>query len=344
MGIQDRKNEHLNLFKAFDLSHTEKTNGFEMWDWVHSETRDISLDEIDPSVSFLGYDLSFPFMIAAISGGTDEGNRLNQELAEIAESERIPMGTGSIRCVINKPDLAKAFYEIRDIAPDVPLIANIGIAQILAEESRKEILRFMKESRYDALAVHFNKIQEMIQKDGDRDFKGIMAGLKALADSADFPLITKGVGHGFSREDIHYLCETGIRFIDTGGAGGTSWAKAERFRNGDTSVRNPVDSMGISTAECLQTVLSVCPAMYPIAGGGIHDGYDTAKALALGARLVSAASSVYKAWLNNGKSGVSNHIRTRKNILKQIMFLTGFRNMETFRGNPKLLRRINDRF
>jgi len=342
MGIQERKDEHLKLFKAFDLSDTHKSNGFEAWDWIPNETADISLDEIDTVVSFLGYKLSYPFMIAAISGGTDEGNRLNMDLADVAESEKIPLGTGSVRCALDRPEQTKFFYRLRDAAPNVPLVANIGIAQMRTDEARNKIYRFMKESRYDALAIHFNKIQEIIQKDGDRDFKGIRDGLKALADTADFTLIAKGVGHGFSHGDILSLFKAGIRFIDTGGAGGTSWAKVERFRNGNTCPYNPFDSWGIPTAECLRTVLNTCPAMYPIAGGGINDGFDMAKALALGCELVSAATSVYKTWLDKGKEGVKHHIQERKTILEQIMFLTGCRKMGEFRGNPTILRRRND--
>lgn len=342
MGIQDRKNDHLNLFKVNDVFHNEKTNGFEVWEWIPNETAGISFHEVNPVTSFLGYTLSFPFMIAALTGGTHEGNSLNDELAEIAEGEKIPFGTGSVRCALEKPEQAKAFYKLRDIAPSVPLIANIGIAQIRSKETRSNLMLFMKESRFDALAIHFNKIQEMIQEEGDRNFSGIMDGLKDLADTADFPLIAKGVGHGFSRRDIQNLYEAGIRFIDTGGAGGTSWAKAERFRNGDMSSSNPFDTWGISTAECLLTILNDYPGIFTIAGGGINDGFDTAKALALGAGLVSSAASVYKVWLSEGKTGTVNHILSRKNILKQIMFLTGCRDINTFQRNPEILRRKND--
>lgn len=332
----------MTLFKLFDLSMSDKTNGLDAWEFIPDETTGISYDDVNPAVSFLGYNLSFPFMIAAISGGTDEGNRLNHDLADIAEDEKISLGIGSVRCALDRPDQAKAFYRLRDTAPDVPLIANIGIAQIQTEETRKKIHRFMKESRYDALSVHFNKIQEMIQKEGDHDFREITDGLKIMSDSADYTLIAKGVGHGFSKKDIQHLYETGIRFIDTGGAGGTSWVKAERFRNGDRSPSNPLDSWGISTAECLLMVLDTCPALYTIAGGGINDGYDTAKALALGARLVSASASVYRAWTENGKTGTINHIQSRKSILKQIMFLTGCKDMDVFRGNREIRRHKND--
>jgi isopentenyl-diphosphate Delta-isomerase len=342
MGTEERKNEHLELFKQFDLSVRKKTNGFENWDWIPDETAEVDFNAIRTDTSFLGYSLSFPFMIAALSGGSEKGNTLNEDLAGIAEAEKIPLGTGSVRSALENPDHSRFFYRLRDLAPSVPLLVNIGIGQIRDKSIRKNVLNLIQIGRFDALVIHFNKIQELIQPEGNKNFTGITAAMSQLVETAGIPVIAKQVGHGFSRKDIRIIRDTGIRFMDLGGAGGSSWSRAERIRNGDTAEDDPFDEWGISTAESLVSALDTCPDMYCIAGGGIKTGHDLAKGLALGARLTSSANAVYQAYIHGGQVEVVKFLRKSRLILKEIMFLTGCTSIDTFRGNPYILRRIND--
>jgi len=342
MSTRERKDEHLELFKRFDLSVTGSTNGFENWDWVPAETAGIQYDRVDTSLSFLGYSISFPLMIAAISGGSEEGNKLNEALAECAEIEKIPLGIGSVRSFLENHEGLSVLQQLRKIAPDIPLISNIGITQLRDPHLRKKLPALTRDGQFDAIAVHFNKIQELIQPEGDTDFTGITDALSCLIEESDIPIIAKQVGHGFSGNDIRQLWQTGIRFLDLGGRGGTSWAKAERLRKGDVTEKDPFDTWGLSTAHCLKTALEICPGMFCIAGGGIHTGHDVAKGIALGARLCSSANTVYQAYHKNGREGILNTLRHMRTVLKQIMYLTGCSTLTTFRNNPNILRQNRD--
>lgn len=342
MGTQERKDEHLALFKQFDLSVPESTNGFEKWEWIPAETAELHFDAINPSLSFLGYSISFPLMIAALSGGSDEGNTLNKALAECAEMERIPLGIGSVRSFLENYTGLSVLQSLRKIAPNIPLITNIGIAQLKDPHIRKKIVTLTHDGQFDAIAIHFNKIQELIQPEGDTDFTGMMDALSMLVEESDIPIIAKQVGHGFSGNDIRKLWQVGIRYVDLGGRGGTSWARAERFRKGDLTEKDPFDAWGPTTAYCLKTALEQCPGMLCIAGGGIHTGHDVAKGIALGARLCSTANSIYQAYLKNGREGILNTLRDMRIVLKQIMFLTGCSTYTTFHNNPTILRQSRD--
>jgi len=342
MGTKERKDEHLALFKQFDLTVSGSTNGFEEWDWIPAETAELRFGAIDPSLSFLGYTISFPLMIAALSGGSDEGNTLNEALAECAEIERIPLGIGSVRSFLENHTGLSVLQDLRNIAPHIPLITNIGIAQLRDPHIRNEIVTLTLDGQFDAIAVHFNKIQELIQPEGDTDFTGIMDALSTLVEKSDIPIIAKQVGHGFSGNDIRQLWQAGIRYVDLGGRGGTSWARTERFRKGDHIEKDLFDVWGLTTAHCLKTALEQCPGMLCIAGGGIHSGHDVAKGIALGARLCSTANTIYQAYLKNGKEGILKTLRNMRTILKQIMFLTGCPTYTTFHNNPTILRQSRD--
>lgn len=342
METETRKDEHLGLFKQLDLSITEKTSGFERWDWIPAETADIDFDSINTETSFLAYPLSFPFMITAISGGSKEGDHLNEILASCAETEKIPLATGSVRSLLEKGTGFRTIKQLRDRAPHIPLITNIGIAQTRDRYIRKSFLSLTRDGNFDAVAVHFNKIQELIQPEGDKNFTGIMEALSQLAEEAGIPVIVKQVGHGFSQEDFLSLWEAGIRFLDVSGTGGSSWAKAERIRRGNHVKTDPFDAWGVPTADCLTSALDVCPGMYCIAGGGIKTGHDLAKSLALGAQLASSANTIYQAYLHGGQEGVLTCIRDFREILKKIMFLTGCSSLNSFRRNPHILRKKND--
>ncbi|MDD3807855.1 MAG: type 2 isopentenyl-diphosphate Delta-isomerase [Candidatus Marinimicrobia bacterium] len=344
MGTQERKKEHLNLFKMFDLSVADKTNGFEKWDWIPAETAEINYYTIDTSTSFLGYFLSFPFMIAAISGGDEEGDHLNEHLAACAEAEKIPLGIGSMRSYLGNKKGIETLKHLRDLAPHVPLISNIGVAQIIENHFQDLIISLTLDGQFDAIAVHFNKIQEMIQPEGDKNFTGILDALSHFVEKSEVPIIVKQVGHGFSQRDIENLWKVGIRFLDVGGRGGTSWSRAERLRRGGTEEIDPLDGWGISTADCLIHTLEFFPGMYCIAGGGINTGHDLAKAIALGAHLGSSARIIYQAYVKRGVAGIQQVIKNFREVLRQLMFLTGCPTLLAFRNNSSIMRRVYDGF
>jgi isopentenyl-diphosphate delta-isomerase len=222
-----------------------------------------------------------------MTGGTSEAQRINRHLAEGAQAAGLAMGLGSLRAAIEAPHLADTF-RVRDLAPDVLLFANLGVAQLNTGFGVRECQRAVELVEADALFLHLNPLQEALQADGDTDWRGLLGKVGTVCREVEVPVVAKEVGWGISAEVARRLVEVGVAVIDVAGAGGTSWSQVEMYR-APTERRRRLCAQfadwGIPTAEALVELKAALPGIPVIASGGLRSGMDLAKVLALGADL-----------------------------------------------------------
>ncbi|MEM3399291.1 MAG: type 2 isopentenyl-diphosphate Delta-isomerase [Candidatus Micrarchaeia archaeon] len=315
-----RKESHADICIGKDVEMKRKKTGFEDIDFIQRIAPNFDFCDVDTRISLLGKKLSVPLIIEGMTGGHKKGLELNRAMARVAQELGLGMGVGSQRAMLENRSLTET-YMVRDAAPDILLIGNIGIAQ-LEHYSTKDLLKCIENIEADALAIHFNILQELVQPEGDRKFRGIAEKMRELADQ--IPIIAKETGYGISREDAVMLEQCGVKAIDVGGAGGTSWAFVEHYRGADIS--SELFEWGIPTA---QSIVEVSRAVkIPVIGsGGLRSGIDVAKAIALGATACGAALPFFKKAVE-GEKALKNEIDSWIYSLKVAMFLTGCKNIE----------------
>jgi isopentenyl-diphosphate delta-isomerase len=324
--ITDRKREHLAIAGLLDVQMTV-SNGLEAIRFEPMALPELNLDEIDTSVEFLGKRLSLPLMIASMSGGTKESQKLNEQLAVAAQASGIALALGSMRIALENP-LQRAAFELRSFAPDVPILANIGGAQLREAGGLKGALKCVDIAAADALIVHLNPLQEALQPDGDTRWTGIKHAIARLVVESPVPVIIKEVGHGIGPATARALADIGVCYIDVAGAGGTSWAAIETRRLGSPEAMKlgtPFHNFGITLAEALAAFNKdphLREALVVIASGGVRSGLDVAKALRMGAHLVSAAVPFLHA-ARLGDDALTDLIAQWHRQLKICCFLTG---------------------
>ena len=283
---ESRKKDHVELVVKRGMQY-RKTHGFEQVDFVHCSLPEVAFDKIDLSTRFLGKRLRFPLLITGMTGGYKDAQRINRTLAEHAEKFGIAFGVGSQRAMIEDSSMKKTYY-VRDVAPNTPLLANIGGVQ-LRKYGIAVAEGLISAIEADALAVHLNPLQEIIQPEGDRDFTGVLDAIAKACDRLDVPIIVKETGAGISREVAIRLRRIGVAYIDVSGAGGTSWSRVEYARKGSIP---GFEEWGIPTVDSIIQCKGILPL---IASGGIRDGITACKAIALGAHLAGAAYPFIKA-------------------------------------------------
>jgi isopentenyl-diphosphate delta-isomerase len=319
---ENRKREHVDIAISKEVQYIKKS-GFEKVELQHNALPEIDYEEVDLSTEFLGKKIKYPLLISAMTGGYPEAKKINEDLASAAQKHNIAFAVGSQRAMLENPSL-KETYSVRDVAPDIPLIGNVGAVQ-LKRYKFEDILNLVPAIEADALAVHLNPLQEVVQPEGDRDFSGILEKITQLCKQADFPIIVKEVGTGVSQEVALKLKQAGVSFIDVAGSGGTSWSKVEYARDGPTS---GFEEWGIPTLESLIQCRETCPL---IASGGIRNGIDIIKALALGAKIGGAAYPFLKA-LNKTQDQLDRELNIWEAQMKKAAFLTGSKNVEQLRS------------
>ncbi len=285
LGSTVRKLRHIDACLTEAVQYTDVTTGFERYRLRYNALTQTNLATVDLSTEFLGATLAAPILVGAMTGGAELSGRINHNLAAAAQQLGIAMMLGSQRIMIDD-EAATASFEVRDIAPDILLIGNIGLAQ-LSQSIAPYLAKALGRVGADAVAVHTNPLQEAMQADGDTDFSGSLPRLREFAETFDYPVLVKEVGHGIGAVAAAQLRDCRIAAIDVAGAGGTSWARVEQMvRYGE--VRYPaLAEWGVPTAQALIECRATLPAMPLIASGGIRTGMDAAKALALGADAVS---------------------------------------------------------
>ena len=330
-----RKSEHLRISLEEDVRFRSLTTGLEKYRFVHRALPEISRDEIELATTLLGKELRAPLLISSMTGGTEEAAEINRNLARAAQAYGLGMGVGSQRAALEEPSLAYT-YRVRDVAPDILLLANLGAVQLNYGYGIVECRRAVEMIGADALILHLNPLQEALQPEGNTDFAGLLAKIEALCRSLEVPVVVKEVGWGISEEVARLLAEAGVAAIDVAGAGGTSWSEVEMRRAGSESARRIAESFadwGIPTAESVQMARRGAPRTTIIASGGIRTGVDVAKAIALGADAAGMASPLLKPATVSAEA-VGERIREVLEELRTAMFCVGAKDLQELRSAP----------
>ncbi len=319
MRTSDRKLDHIRicLQNQVESGHT----GFEDVMLIHRSLPELNYDEVDMEVKFLGKRLKAPFLIASMTGGHREAYEINKNLAIAVENYGIGMGVGSQRAAIEDESVIDTFSVVREYAPNAFIYANVGLPQII-EKGVEFAEKAVEMIEADAIAIHLNFLQEIVQPEGDREATGGFTAIREVASELHVPVIIKETGAGISREVAFTMREAGAKALDIGGKGGTSWSGVEYYRIEDEVEREIAKCFwdwGIPTAFSIVDCHDVLPV---IATGGIRNGIDAAKAIALGARIASAALPFLKP-AKEGYEEVKKKIRFFLEGLKKVLFLTG---------------------
>lgn len=289
MKITERKDRHIAVCLRGDV-RSGVTNGFEKYRLIHNPLPEADFESFSTETEFLGKRIAAPLLISSMTCGTEEGERINRNLTEAAETLGLPFAIGSQRIFLEHPELPRIPY--RKIAPSVPMLANLGAVQLNRGWSRDRFLAAVEMIEADALILHLNPLQELLQKGGDTDFSGLLGKIETLCSNFPVPVIVKEVGWGIGAEAAKRLTEAGVSMIDVAGAGGTSWSRVECQAAGTpeaAALAAPFEAWGIPTAECIAAIRMSDPSVRLIASGGIMDGVDAAKAILLGAELCGLA-------------------------------------------------------
>lgn len=338
---QSRKLDHLRINLKEDVQFRETTNGLEKYRFVHQALPNLSLDEIDLSTTFFRKPLRSPLIISSMTGGADEAERINMILAAGAQAMGIAMGLGSQRAAIEDETLAHTF-QVRRVAPDILLFANLGAIQLNYSYSVDQCRRAVEMIQADALILHLNAIQEAVQAEGNTNWKDLLKKIARVCHALEVPVIAKEVGFGISEEAARQLASAGVAAIDVAGAGGTSWAAVESRRAPSALLRQLAEAFwdwGIPTAESLERARRGAPNLSLIASGGIRNGVEVAKCIALGASLVGLASPMLKL-ADMGVEALIEGIKLINEELRTAMFGIGAKNLNAL-NKTKHLERVS---
>ena len=326
--LSSRKADHIRINLEQDVS-SAITTGLETYRFVHEAVPDLNLAEIDLSQVIFGKRIAAPILVSSITGGTSEAARINQILAEAAQSYGIAMGLGSQRAGIEHPELAGTF-QVRNVAPDILLFANLGAVQLNYQYTVDHCRRSVDMIEADGLILHLNPLQEALQPEGDTRFAGLLEKIELVCKTVGVPVIAKEVGWGISETTAKRLAECGVSAIDVAGAGGTSWSQVEMYRIHDeylARVAGAFRGWGIPTAESILQVRKGAPGLLTFASGGLKDGIDIAKCISLGARLGGMAGTLLKTATQSLEATVKAIEEIRREILI-CMFVTGSANLD----------------
>jgi len=318
----DRKAEHIEL--ALDRSMQLERRFFDALRFEHVALPEIDFSEIDLSVDFLGKRLDAPLLISCMTGGTESAGLINRNLAIAAERAKIAIGVGSQRKALEDPAQAHTF-QMREFAPSVPLLANLGAVQLNYGMGIDECRAAVAMIDADALALHLNPLQEVIQPEGQANFRDLLPKIGAIVEGLEVPVIVKEIGCGISGRVARRLVEEGVEFIDVAGLGGTSWARIEAARARDAEIGTRFGDWGVPTPEAIREVAAI-EGITVIGSGGLRTGLDAAKALALGADLVGLAYPFLEPATRSDRH-VAETIERVLHELKIAMFCVGARTL-----------------
>ena len=329
---QQRKIDHLDLCTSLDVEARTKTTLFEEVEFLHQSLPELDLEAIDLSTRIAGKILRAPLVISGMTGGVERAIGINRCLAEAAERHGIGFGLGSQRPMLLDPRNTLGFL-VRDVAPDTLVLANLGVVQAKHVETA-EVQELVERVGADALALHLNPAQEIIQEGGDTDFCGCIDAIARLHTELDVPIIVKETGAGIGPPAQARLKQAGVRWLDVSGAGGTTWIGVEALRSepGRAQLGALLWDWGTPTAVALMTAVE--QGFDCIASGGIRDGLDLAKAVALGAKAVGMALPFLRAFATGGEEAVDQLVEDLVRSLRAVMLLTGSRSLADLRTTP----------
>ncbi len=331
---QKRKKEHLELCLDAGSVTGSSSTGLDWYSFTHNALPELDIDEIDLGTSFLGKKLKAPLLISSMTGGFELARKVNRNLAAAAQEIGLAMGVGSQRVAIEEPSVADSF-QVRDLAPDILLLGNLGAVQLNYDYGIEQCRRAVAMIGADGLIFHLNVLQEAVQPEGNRNFKGLTEKIAAVCRELEVPVVAKEVGSGISVDVALRLARAGVRAIDVAGKGGTSWYAVEATRAAKAG--KPVDAAfanwGIPTEEALVSVRKCLPEMELVASGGIRSGLDIAKAIALGANIAALGQPLLAPALESPRK-VVEFLRGILYELKVAMLCVGAGDLAALRRAP----------
>lgn len=330
--ITTRKDDHIKINLEQDV-RSAQTSGLEKIQFIHEALPELDLDEVDTSLMLFNKLLQAPILVSSMTGGTPDAGVINFRLAEAAQICGLAMGVGSQRAALEHPEQVASF-QVRKVAPDILLFANLGAVQLNYGYSVDDCQRAVDMIAADALYLHLNPLQEAVQAGGNTNWKDLAKKIEAVCRKLTIPVIAKEVGWGISEKTARRLSECGVTAIDVAGAGGTSWSQVEMYRAPDEFLRNLAASYvgwGIPTVESILNVKHASPGMPIFASGGIKDGLDIAKCLALGAQLGGMAGQFLKAATISTENAAQLMNLTRRQI-QTSMFAAGAGNISAIQN------------
>jgi isopentenyl-diphosphate Delta-isomerase len=333
--IEKRKRDHIDIILSGRARHTID-NSFDSFDFEHCALPDIDFNTIDLASSFLGKTIKIPFLASSMTGGPEKGGDINRNIAEAAQHLGFAMGVGSQRIALGGGSGHGLDETVRRIAPDIPLYANLGAVQFVHGMNLDDARRAVETIGADALILHLNPLQEVLQPGGDVNWSGVAKAIGTVCRSLSVPVIAKEVGAGISARVAQDLHNLGIAAIDVAGTGGSSWAAVEGMRQSDASEQALAEvyrNWGLPTVDALTEIRTALPGMPLIASGGIRHGLDGAKAIRLGAGLVGQAGSMLRA-ATEGPEAVISHVEDWSKALKIACFCTNSPSLAELQNAP----------
>ncbi len=335
--ITSRKADHIRINLEEDV-RSGLTSGLEHYHFIHNALPELNLDEIDLGLDLFGKHLRAPILISSMTGGTSEAALINQVLATAAQEKGIAMGLGSQRAALEYPDQAQT-YQVRKFAPDILLFANLGAVQLNYAYTVEHCQRAVEMVEADGLILHLNPLQEALQPEGDTQFAGLLKKIEQVCRHLSVPVIVKEVGWGISAKTAKQLVSAGVAAIDAAGAGGTSWSQVEMYRMQDQRLARVAAAFrdwGIPTAESLRQIHQVLPDLPLFASGGLKDGIDLAKSIAVGAHLGGMAGPFLKAAVTSLDETLGL-IDELTRTIRIVMFAVGAGNLAEFRSTDMII-------
>lgn len=342
-----RKDEHISICLERDVQSDDITTGFEKWRFKHNALPEINFEDINIETTLFGKEVSTPFMVSSMTGGTELAGQINKQLALACEEKGWTLALGSMRAAIEREELLASF-QMRKYAPTIPIIANIGLVQLNYGVDALACMRAVEAVGADALVFHLNSMQEVFQPEGDVNFSGLLLKLETLIAKSSIPIGVKEVGWGIDGLTAKRFEDIGVSFIDVAGAGGTSWSQVERYRTTSTVQYDAAASFanwGISTADSLVEAIEGCSHSLIFGSGGLKNGVDAAKVLALGGHLAGYGRSILKSAvdsLDHSSNDTSNKLLHIMNVieyeLKVTMFGIGANNLTQLKKHERLIR------
>lgn len=327
--ISDRKNQHINVVVNKNVEPIQSS--FDNYRLEYSALPGISMDEIDTSTQFFNHNLSFPFLISSMTGGSEFTKKINENIAIACEEVGVGFGLGSMRVIIEKPEAIDSF-DVKRFCPTVPMYANVGLVQLNYGFGYDEIQKIIDLVGADGIFFHINHLQEAVQPGGDTDYRNLIEKFEGIIKRINVPIVVKEVGHGIDYRTAIRLNDIGIEWVDVSGLGGTSWSWIEGYRRlNEGEVMNQENlgfifkQEGIPTTECIENLKGI-KNLNLIAGGGIRNGLHISKSIAMGAKLATAAKPFLNAALESSEA-VIKELNRFKHEFRVSMYSAGAKNL-----------------
>jgi len=330
--LDQRKADHIRINLEQDV-RSGLTTRLERYHFIHEALPEFDLKAIDTTLSLFGKKLNAPIIISSMTGGTKEAGEINRRLAEAAQQVGVAMGVGSQRAALEDPKQIPTYTITRKFAPDILLFANLGAVQLNYGWGLDECRRVVDMLQADALILHLNPLQEAVQADGNTNFAGLAKKIEGIRKKLEVPVIVKEVGWGISEKTAQILAQCGVSAIDVAGAGGTSWSQVEMHRAPDDFTRDLAATFidwGIPTAKSILNVRKAAPGMIIFASGGLKDGLDITKCIALGATLGGMAGLFLKAAAVSTEKAIEI-VKLTKRQIHVTMFAAGIETLENLK-------------